>query len=237
VRVRSAAGEDLRKKRQQWLSFLLRHGRVFTGRRSWGPAHTRWLAAQKFDHPALQIVFQDQVDAITEAWRQRERLDAQLAELVPTGSMAPVVSADQALRGVSVLVAVTFASEVGDGRRFDSPRQLMAFMGLVPSERSTGDTVRRGGLTLAGNRRARRVLMEGAWSYRHPARVTETIRVRLEGLPKVVREIAWKGQTRLCTRSRPMVCTGQKAPIVGAAIARERVAFLWAMGRPVAPAP
>jgi len=237
VRVRSAAGEDLRKKRQQWLSFLLRHGRVFTGRRSWGPAHTRWLAAQKFDHPALQIVFQDQVDAITDAWRRLERLDAQLAELVPTWSMAPVVSADQALRGVSFLVAVTFASEVGDGRRFDSPRQLMAFMGLVPSERSTGDTVRRGGLTLAGNRRARRVLVEGAWSYRHPARVTETMRVRLEGLPKVVREIAWKGQTRLCTRSRPMVCTGKKAPIVVAAIAREMVAFLWAMGRQVAPAP
>ena len=151
--------------------------------------------------------------------------------------MAPVVSADQALRGVSFLVAVTFASEGGDGRRFDSPRQLMAFMGLVPSERSTGDTVRRGGLTLADNRRARRVLVEGAWSYRHPARVTETMRVRLEGLPKVVREIAWKGQMRLCTRYRPMVCTGKKAPIVVAAIAREMVAFLWAIGRQVAPAP
>jgi transposase len=200
VRVRSAAGEDLRKKRQQWLSFLLRHGRVFTGRRSWGPAHTRWLAAQKFDHPALQIVFQDQVDAITDAWRRLERLDAQLAELVPTGSMAPVVSADQALRGVSFLVAVTFASEVGDGRRFDSPRQLMAFMGLVPSERSTGDTVRRGGLTLAGNRRARRVRVEGAWSYRHPARVTEAMRVRLEGLPKGCGRSPGRGR-RGCARA------------------------------------
>ena len=110
-------------------------------------------------------------------------------------------------------------------------------MGLVPSERSTGDTVRRGGLTLAGNRRARRVRVEGAWSYRHPARVTEAMRVRLEGLPKGVRQIAWKGQTRLCTRYRHMGCTGQKAPIEGAAIAREMVAFLWAMGRPVAPAP
>ena len=237
VRVRCAAGEDLRKKRQQVLSFLLRHGRIFTGRRNWGPAYARWLAAQKFDHPALQIVFQDQVDAITDAATRLERLDAQLAELVPTWSMAPVVSAYQAMRGVSFLVAVTFASEVGDVRRFDSPRQLMAFMGLVPSERSTGDTVRRGGLTLAGNRRARRVLVEGAWSYRHPARVTETIRVRLEGLPKVVREIAWKGQTRLCTRYRHMVCTGKKAPIVVAAIAREMVAFLWAIGRQVAPAP
>jgi transposase len=116
--------------------------------------------------------------------------------------MAPVVAAYQALRGVSFIVAVTFVSEVGDVRRFDNPRQLMAFLGLVPSERSTGDTVKRGGLTLAGNRRARRVLVEGAWSYRHPARVTEIIRVRLEGLPKPVREIAWKAQTRLCARYR-----------------------------------
>jgi transposase len=158
VRVRSSASEDLRKKRQQLLSFLLRHGRVFSGRKNWGPAHARWLAAQKFDHPAQQIVFQDQVDVITDAQNRLERLNAQLAELVPSWSMAPVAAAYQALRGVSFIVAVTFVSEVGDVRRFDNPRQLMAFLGLVPSERSTGETVKRGGLTLAGNRRARRVL-------------------------------------------------------------------------------
>src|SRR5690606_36552614 len=116
--------------------------------------------------------------------------------------MAPVIAAYQALRGVSFLVAVTFVCEVGDVRRFDNPRHLMAFLGLVPSERSTGETVKRGGLTLAGNRRARRVLVEGAWAYRYPARVTDPIRVRLEGLPKAVREIAWKAQVRLCARYR-----------------------------------
>jgi transposase len=126
-------------------------------------------------------VFQDQIDVITDAQNRLERLDAQLAELAPGWSMAPVVAAYQVLRGVSFVVAVTFVSEVGDVRRFDNPRQLMAFLGLVPSERSTGDTVKRGGLTLAGNRRARRALVEGAWSYRYPARVTEPIRVRLEG--------------------------------------------------------
>jgi len=235
VRAREAAGEDLRKKRQQLQSFLLRHGRTFTGRKAWSPAHSRWLAAQKFEHPAQQIVFQDQVDVIADASKRLERLDAQLVELVPTWSMAPVVAAYQALRGVSFVVAVTFVSEVGDVRRFDSPRQLMAFLGLVPSERSTGESVRRGGLTLAGNRRARRVLVEGAWSYRHPARVTETIRVRLEGLPKEVREIAWKAQTRLCARYRRMTAAGKKAPIVIAAIAREMAAFLWAIGRQVEP--
>ena len=102
--------------------------------------------------------------------------------------MAPLVAAYQAMRGVSFLVAVTFAAEIGDVRRFDTPRQLMAFLGLVPGESSTGEKVRRSGLTLAGNRRARRVLVEAAWSYCHPARVSETMRPRLEALPKVVRD-------------------------------------------------
>lgn len=235
VRVRATASEDLRKKRQQLLSFLLRHGRIFSGQKNWTRAHARWLAAQKFEHPAQQIVFQDQVDVITDAQSRLDRLDAQLAELVPSWSMAPVVAAYQALRGVSFIVAVTFVSEVGDVRRFDTPRQLMAFLGLVPSERSTGDTVKRGGLTLAGNRRARRVLVEGAWSYRHPARVTEPIRVRLEELPKAVREIGWKAQTRLCARYRRMRAAGKKKPIVVAAIAREMAAFLWAIGHQVEP--
>lgn len=170
---------------------------------------------------------------ITDAQNRLERLDAQLAELAPSWAMAPVVAAYQALRGVSFVVAVTFVSEVGDVRRFDNPRQLMAFLGLVPSERSTGDTVKRDGLTLAGNRRARRVLVEGAWSYRYPARVTEPIRVRLEGLPKAVREIAWKAQTRLCARYLRMMTAGKKKPIVIAAIAREMAAFLWAIGHQV----
>jgi transposase len=234
VRVLCTAGEDLRKKRQQLVSFLLRHGRVFSGR-NWSRAHSRWLVGQKFGHPAQQIVFQDQLDVITDAQNRLERLDAQLAELVPSWSMAPVVAAYQALRGVSFIVAATFVSEVGDVRRFDNPRQLMAYLGLVPSERSTGETVKRGGPTLAGNRRARRVLVEGAWGYRYPARVTETIRVRLEGLPKPVREIAWKAQTRLCARYRRMTAAGKKTPIVVAAIAREMAAFLWAIGHQVEP--
>src|SRR3712207_5202434 len=136
-----------------------------SGHRTWSRAHLRWLAGQAFNHPAQQIVFQDQVDAVADAQARLERLDRQLAELVPTWSMAPVVAACQAMRGVSFLVAVTFVAEIGDVRRFESSRQLMAFLGLVPCERSTGDTVRRGGLTLAGNRRVRRALVEGAWSY------------------------------------------------------------------------
>lgn len=235
VRAREAGAEDLRRKRQQLQSFLLRHGRLYTGK-PWSLAHRRWLAGQRFDHPAQQIVFQDGVDAITDAASRLRRLDEQLAAIVPSWSMAPVIDAYQAMRGVSFLVAMTFVAEIGDVRRFDSPRQLMAFLGLVPSERSTGETVRRAGLTLAGNRRARRVLVEGAWSYRYPARVSETMRTRLEGLPKEVRDIAWKAQVRLCGRYRRLTAAGKKTPVAIAAIAREMAAFLWAIGRQVAPA-
>ena len=114
------------------------------------------------------------------------------------------------MRGVSFGVAVTCVAEIGDLRRFDNPRQLMSFLGLVPSERSTGERVRRAGLTLAGNKRARRVLIEGAWSYRYPARVSQALQTRLEGLPKTVREIAWKAQTRLCARYRRLTAVGKK---------------------------
>ena len=167
-------------------------------------AHRRWLARQAFEHTAQQIVFQEKVDAIADAAQRLHRLDEQLAAIVPTWSMAPVVEAYQAMRGASFLVAVTFAAEIGDVRRFDTPPQLMAFLGLVPGERSTGDTVRRSGLTLAGNRRARRALVEAAWTYRYPARVSETLRARLDGLPKAVRDIAWKAQVRICARYRAL---------------------------------
>ena len=148
-----------------FFSFLLRHGRIFMGHKHWTQAHRRWLAGQKFERPAQQIVFQDAIDAIEDATTRAQRLEEQLALIVPSWSMAPVVAAYQAMRGVSFVVAVTFAAEIGDVRRFDKARQVTAFVGLVPSERSTGESVRRGGLTLAGNRRARRALIEAAWTY------------------------------------------------------------------------
>lgn len=236
VRAREAGADDLRRKRQQLLSFLLRHGRIYDGGGHWTLVHRRWLARQAFEHAAQQIVFQEKIDAIEDASQRLHRLDEQLAAIVPTWSMAPVVAAYQAMRGASFLVAVIFAAEIGDVRRFDTPPQLMAFLGLVPGERSTGDTVRRSGLTLAGNRRARRALVEAAWTYRYPARVSETLRARLEGLPKAVRDIAWKAQVRLCARYRRLSAAGKKLPVVVAAIAREMAAFLWAIGREVAPA-
>src|ERR671932_683834 len=116
-------------------------------------------------------------------------LTQQIEELLPNWSMAPVVAALQSMRGVALVVAVTVVAEVGDFRRFANPRQLMAYLGLVPSEHSSGPKVERGGITKAGNGRARRVLVEGAWSYRFPARVTGPIQARLEGVPEAGRTI------------------------------------------------
>jgi transposase len=236
VRARETIARDLRKKRQHLLSFLLRHGRIYSGRKHWTHAHAVWLAAQSFEHPAQQIVFQESIDAIDDAANRLRRVEDQLREIVPSWSMAPVVESYQAMRGVSFMVAVTFASEIGDVRRFANPRQLMAFLGLVPSERSTGEAVHRAGLTLCGNRRARRALIEGAWAYRYPARVSQCMRSRLEGLPKPVREIAWKAQVRLCSRYRRLTNAGKPTPLVVAAVAREMAAFLWAIARHVTPA-
>ncbi len=235
VRAREAAMEDLRAKRQHLQSFLLRRGRVYTGRSAWSRAHGRWLCDLRFEHPAQYLVLAEYRQAIADAEVRLERLGEQLAELVPSWSMAPVVAACRAMRGVAFLSAVTFVAEVGDVRRFDSPRQLMAYLGLVPSESSTGEHVRRGGITKAGNGRARRVLVEGAWTYRFPARKSRLLEERQAGLPKAVRDIAWKAQLRLCGRYRKLVARGKQYGVVVTAIAREMAAFLWAIGREVEP--
>jgi transposase len=235
VRARTAAMEAVRRARQQLQGFLLRHGRVFTGRKAWSSAHRRWLAGLRFEHPAQQIVLQEQIDVIEEAERRRDRLGEQIRVLARDWSLAPVVTALQAMRGVAFLSAVVLAAEVGDFRRFANPRQLMAWLGLVPSEHSSGPKVERGGITKAGNGRARRVLVEGAWSYRFPARVTGELQARLEGVPEAARAIAWKAQLRLCARYRRLIAAGKNANLVTAAVAREMAAFAWAIAGQVQP--
>ena len=155
---------------------------------------------------------------------------------MPDWSLAPVVAALQAMRGIAFLSAVVLAAEVGDFRRFATPRQLMAWLGLVPSEHSSGSKVERGGITKAGNGRARRVLVEGAWSYRFPARVTSLIEARLDGVSDAVRAIAWKAQVRLCARFRRLVAKGKNVNLVTTAVAREMAAFAWAIAAQVRPA-
>lgn len=186
VRARECAHDALKKTRQQLQSFLLRRGRIYPGRSPWTRAHFRWLAAQSFTHPAHHIVLAEYIQAIEDAAIREDRLTKQVAEVVASWSMAPVVEAYQAMRVIAFIAAVTFVVEIGDVRRFETAPQLMAYLGLVPSESSTGEQVKRCGIAKAGNRRARCVLIEGAWTYRYPARVSQTIQARLDGLPCIV---------------------------------------------------
>ena len=163
-------------------------------------------------------------------------MTSQLEHLLPEWSLAPIVTALQAMRGVAFVTAVTLAAEVGDFSRFGNPRQLMAYFGLVPSEHTSGPKTRRSSITKAGSQHARRVLIEGAWTYRLPARVSPRLQARLEGLPKAVREIAWKAQLRLCGRYKAMIARGKPWNVVTTAIAREMVGFIWAIAQQVKPA-
>lgn len=149
VRARAAAVEGPCVQRQQVGAFMLKHGRTFPRKTGWTMRYLRWLQEQRFEHPAHQIALQEMVEAVHTSRERVRRLEAAIEDFVPTGSLGPVVRALQALRGVDLIVAVTFATEIGDVPRFESPRQLMGYLGLEPGERSTGDTVRRGGITKA----------------------------------------------------------------------------------------
>lgn len=233
VRARQVAVDDIRRKRQAISSMMLRQGRTYPGKKTWGARHVQWLQAQRFDHLAQHLVLQELLLAVRHADERRERIEAAIAELLPRWSLARVVEALQALRGVNLVTAVTVMSEVGDLRRFENPRQLMGYLGLVPGERSTGDTVRRLGITKAGNGRVRQALVESAWCYRHPPRTGQAKYYIHERVPPAIRDIAAKAQTRLCGRYRALSQRGKKLTVAVTAIARELAGFIWAIGREV----
>ena len=236
VRARGAASIHQTRARQQLLSFLLRHGRIFeSGHKHWTLRHRRWLAAQTFEQPAHQIVFQDYVEAVWASKERHDQLMTRITALLPEWSMGKMVHALRALRGIDLISAVTFVADIGDLTRFETPRQLMAYLGLVPSEHSSGGRTRRGGITKTGNSEARRTLIEAAWSYRYPARVAEQKSDILIRLPKVMRDIAWKAQTRLCARFQSLAAKGKKSTVAVTAIARELCGFVWAIGQEVKP--
>jgi len=150
---------------------------------------------------------------------------------LPGWSLAPVVRALQALRGIALVTAATIIAELGDLTRFANPRHLMAYLGLVPSEQSSGQRRRQGGITKAGNGAARRLLIEAAWCYRFPARVSRELLLRQEGLASPIRDTAWKAQLRLCRRYRRLSQAGKLPTVVTTAIARELAGFVWAIAR------
>ena len=185
-----------------------------------GPAHLRWLSEGVCPTPAHQIVFQDYVRAVNEHTERLQRLEQALQDHVHTWRLQPVVEALQAWRGVQFTVAVPLVAELGDLTRFDNPRQLMKYLGLIPSEYSSGERRRQGAITKAGNTHARRALVEGAWAYQYPAKVSRHLPLRLEQLPKPIQDISWKSQVRLCKRYRHLMARGKHANQVVVAIAR-----------------
>jgi len=232
-RAREDAVSDLKSAKHRIKSFLLRHDIRFNGKADWKTPHLRWLGEVKCATAAQQVVFQEYVRAMVQGFERVGRLELELTQHVKSWRLSPVVEALQALRGVRFTVAVTAIAELGDLTRFEKPRQLMAFLGLHPSEHSTGERRRLGGITKTGNTHARRALVEGAWAYRFPARVSKQIQARQEKLPEVVRDIAWRAQVRLCKRFQKMIARGKNANIVVTAIARELAAFMWAIAKQV----
>jgi len=231
VRARGAAVEDLIRCRQRLGGFLLRQDIAYAGK-PWTKKHRAWLGRLEFAEPAHRLMFGELLDALDQAQARRDRLTDHIAERVPGWSLAWLVEALQALRGYRLINAATVAAEIGDPRRFDSPRRLMAYLGMVPSEHSTGESVRRGGLTKTGNGRARKALIEAAWTYTRPAKLPKATAA---GQPAALRAIADKARHRLSGRYRKLIARGKRAPVAVAAIARESLGFIWAIAQAAAP--
>ena len=232
-RARETAMLDLNDARYQFKAFLLRNNIRYQGPANWSLKHLRWLTELVLPHPCQQIVLQEHLQVIMERQCRLERLDNELAHQVKSWRYYPVIKAIQAMRGVRLRVAVGVVSELGDLTRFDHPRKLMAYLGLVPSEHSSGERIRKGAITKCGNGRARRLLVEGAHSYRYAANVSTELQKRQEGLPKEIVDLAWQAQLRLCRRYGRLMHRGKHRSVVVTAIAREMIAYIWAISREI----
>jgi transposase len=233
VRAREDAVRECRNARHRLKALLLRNGIPYAGKTSWTAAHLRWLATLKMEHPAQQIGFQEYLHSITDATARIARLEQAMRDTLPEWSLTPLVQALQALRGVQLIAAMTLVAELQDFLRFDNPRQLMAFVGLVPGEHSSGPKRRQGSITKAGNSVARRMLVEVAWHYQHSPRVSPIIAIRQDQLPKEITDIAWKAQLRLNAKFKRLVARRVMKTKAVVAVARELAGFVWAIGREV----
>lgn len=232
-RAREVAMRDLNDAKHQLKSMFLRNNIRYTGSDSWSLKHLRWLTEIVLPHPCQQIVLQEMIQTISERMERLKRLDNELTHQVKLWRYYPVVKAIQAMRGVRLLIATGLVAELGDLSRFDTPRKLMKYVGLTPSEHSSGEKRKLGAITKCGNGRARRLLVEGAHSYRHAAKISKEIQVRQEGLPKAIIDKAWAAQLRLCRRYQRLTMRGKPRNVVVTAIAREMIAFIWSISREI----
>lgn len=230
-RAREDAVRARLKARQQLKAMLLRHGHRYTGKSAWTAAHERQLGTVTFDHPAQDIAYAEYRAAVHDADARVERLTTALREQSEGWRFAPLVRALMTLRGIEFVAAVTLLAELGDLTRFAHPKELMSYLGLVPSEYSTGEARHQGKITKTGNGHVRRVLIESAWTYRYPARMTRIYVVRHQGQPKTVTDLAWRAQLRLCGRYRQLSARGLHQNKICVAIARELAAFVWDVAR------
>jgi transposase len=227
-RARDDMKSQERKARQQLNAFVLRHGHHWPSNKTrWTAGHYNWLEGLKFTHDWQQVVLQEYIDAVKAAGHRVADMMGQMERVLPQWRLAPVVDALTALRGIDKLSGMTLLAELGDISRFQSPRQLMAYLGLVPGEHSSGPRRRQGGITLTGNRHARRTLIESAWSYRFPARQTAHLKRKAAGASDEAKAIGWRAQKRLCGRYRTLTQAGKNTKLVCVAIARELAGFIW----------
>lgn len=233
VRGRETAKKDQTRARHRLSKFLLRHGqRAGMGVHAWTQKYMEWVRGIRFEVVAQQVVLGDYLHEVEHSSARVERLEAAIGEAVKAApaSMRAVIEALQGLRGVGQVTAATIVSEVGQLSRFAGARQMMGYSGAVSSEDSSGERVRRGEITKAGNAHLRRVVVEAAWAYRHGPAVGSTLRRRQAGLSPEVIEIAWKAQHRLHGRYRKLMGRGKNQQKAITAVARELLGFIWAIG-------
>jgi transposase len=229
LRCREDIRADLLRARHRLTKFLLRHGRRFTAtKKAWSQRHALWLRAQTWHFPALDQTHRAYLRAVDEALARLRAVDQDLRALLDLEPLRPRVARLRCFRGIDDLTALTIAAELGDARRFPTAPSTMAFVGLVPSEHSSGTKQARGGITKTGNAHLRRVLVEAAWHYRHHPFVGDALRQRQRGAPAAAIAHAWTAQQRLHRRYRRLAARGKPTPQVVTAVARELTGFVWA---------
>lgn len=235
-RAREAVKRDQTRVRHRLSKLLLRRGVRWTlGRRAWTRAHLEWLRGRRFEHAADQSILDDHLLALEQLESRLAALDTRLEAIASEAPWVEPAGWLRCFRGIDTLTALALLAEIHDWRRFGSPRELMAYLGMVPSERSSGGRQRRGGITRAGNVRVRRLLVEAAWHYRHRPAVGFRLRERRQGQSPRVIAIADRAQHRLHARYRRLIARGKAHNQVVVAVGRELVGFLWAALNPNPP--
>jgi transposase len=230
-RARTDAVDDLRRSRSRLKSFLLRHGYRYKGAARWSEAHMRYLRELVFEHPAMKAILEEYLMAIDAARERIGRAEQAMSDLLANWRLRPAVEALMALRGFQMVAAMILVSELGDIHRFDHPRPLMAYLGLVPSEHTSNERRRQGALTKTGNSHARWLLIECAQHYALPPKVSKELAKRQLGQSREVKTISWKAQTRLHHRFHKLIARRLLRNKALVAIARELCGFVWAILR------